>query len=93
MPDNLLLSAPQIYLGMVDEKIIICDAVFSKLCQISTFYSTLYLILHCFKEEAEVRKQGLPFIPARSIRIVFFYGGIRGLKILRYIRILTLYLK
>ena len=40
---------------------------FCKFCQIS-FYSTLYLILRVTKQEAEVRKQALPFVPARYIR-------------------------
>ena len=80
-------------------KFIICDSFFSKFCQISTFYSILYLILRFTKEEAEVRKQGLSFVPARYIRIltlypkliVFYYGGSEGSKKLLYIRILTLY--
>ena len=49
-------------------KIIICVAFFSKFCQISTFYSILHFILRFTKEEAEVRKQALPFVPARYIR-------------------------
>ena len=47
-------------------KFIIC--VFPRFCQISTFYSILYLILRFTKEEAEIRKQALPFVPARYIR-------------------------
>ena len=38
--------------------------VFSKFCQISSFYSILYLILRFTSEETEVRKQVLPFVPA-----------------------------
>ena len=50
-------------------KVIICVAFFSKFCQTSTFYSILYLILRFTKEEAGVRKQALPLVPARYIRI------------------------
>ena len=41
---------------------------FFEFCQISSFYSILYLILRFTKEETEVRKQALPFVPARYIR-------------------------
>ena len=61
VPTNLF-----VYGGGV-RKIMICVAFFSKFCQISTFYSNLYLILR-FTKEAEARKQALPFVPARYIR-------------------------
>ena len=51
----LLFSAPTIHWGFL----------FHKFCQIFTFYSILYLILRYTKEEAEVQKQALQFVPAR----------------------------
>ena len=54
---------------VLSERLVICVAFFfSKFCQISTFYSILYLILPFTKEETEVRKQALSFGPARYIR-------------------------
>ena len=41
---------------------------FFQFCLISTFYSTLHLIFRFTKEEPEVQKQALPFVPARYIR-------------------------
>ena len=40
---------------------------FFKVCQISTFYSPLFLLLRFNKEEADVRKQALPYVPTRYI--------------------------
>ena len=39
-----------------------------KFCQNSTFHSFINLILRFTKEEAEVRKQGLTFVPACYMR-------------------------
>ena len=53
--------------GIINCAIINCVAFF-QIPQTSTFYSILYLILRFTNEEAEVRKQAFPFVPARYIR-------------------------
>ena len=58
-PHNLLCK---------EMKIMICVSFFFQICQNSTFYSILNLILRFTKEEAEIRKQAFPFVPARYIR-------------------------
>ena len=56
-------------------KIMIFVAFFFRILPKIHFYSILNLILRFTKEEAEVRKQAFPFVPARYIRILTFYQG------------------
>ena len=63
---RLVIFRPTIYCVGEENHNLCC--VFPKFCQISTFYSILYLILRFTEEEAGVRKQALLFVPARYIR-------------------------
>ena len=65
---HYLFSPPRNLLGRGRKIIIGVVCFFYKFCQISTFYYFSLLIFRFTKEEAEVRKQALPFVPARYIR-------------------------
>ena len=51
----------------------ICVAFFFKILSKLQFYFILNLMLHFTEEEAEVRKQAFPFVPAHYFRTFHVY--------------------